>query len=135
MIYKGSIRAHSRYRQEDILLQEKDSNQSHLSEMKSNRSIANGFYQDEQDIEMEEQQQQELKDTNIALRKIYNIMETIEPILFDVKDGTLKRVAQSNFVKRNSRLKLDDLPENLRTTAMFNEEDLPHDNDEKSAKE
>ena len=65
-----------------------------------------------------------MNDTNLALHKIYNIMERIEPILYDIKDGTLKRVAESNFVKSNRRMKLDDMPENMRTTAAFNDEEI-----------
>lgn len=53
-------------------------------------------------------------------------METIEPILFDISDGTLKRVAESNFKRGDRRMKLDDETENQRTTAMFNEEESPH---------
>ena len=62
-------------------------------------------------------------------------METIEPILFDIKDGTMKRVAESNFVKSKRRLKLDDMPENMRTTAMFNDEEILSENDGKSEQE
>ena len=66
-----------------------------------------------------------MKDTNRALIKMKSIMETIEPILFDIQDGTLKRVAESNFKRGDRRMKLDDETENQRTTAMFNEEESP----------
>ena len=49
-----------------------------------------------------------MKDTNRALIKMKSIMETIEPILFDIQDGTLKRVAESNFKRGDRRMKLDD---------------------------
>ena len=52
-----------------------------------------------------------------------SIMESIEPILFDISDGTLKRVAESNFKNSLRRMKLDDDTENQRTTAMFNDEE------------
>ena len=82
------------------------------------------FMQDEQDMdEHEELQEQQMKDTNQALIKMKSIMETIEPILFDIQDGTLKRVAESNFKRGERRMKLDDETENQRTTAMFNDEE------------
>lgn len=43
------------------------------------------------------------------------VLKAVEPILFDLKDGTLKRTAPSRFVQKNSEfdsLNLNDFPIN-----------------------
>ena len=49
-----------------------------------------------------------MQSTNDALSKIFHIMHAIEPILFDIKDGTMKRVFKSNFDPSKSRIMSSD---------------------------
>ena len=41
----------------------------------------------------DEKLEKQLQITNGALRKMNKVLRAIEPIIFDLKDGTLKRVA------------------------------------------
>ena len=46
-------------------------------------------------------------------------MNAIEPILFDIKDGTLKRVSKSNFNIANSRLEHRSLTESGQVSSLL----------------
>jgi hypothetical protein len=64
------------------------------------------LYPQEQDIEEEEQEDnydEMLKDTKAIVRELKNVKKMIAPILFDIKDGTLKRVAPSRFQEKQDR--------------------------------
>ena len=105
VVYKGHMKAHSKYR--DQLTNQLDKEEANLAETANvpaynaaNLSIALGLHPDELDQEEpDEKLEQQLTSTNEALTKMKQIMRAIEPILFDLKDGSLKRVKKSNFVR------------------------------------
>ena len=41
--------------------------------------------------------EEQLKICKKSLNKLVKVMEVVEPILFDLKDGTLKRVSKSRY--------------------------------------
>ena len=71
--------------------------------------------------EPDEKLQDQVESCNMALVKIEKALEAIEPILHDLKDGTLKGVAPSRFLKKSmnissptsSKLELTKLKNNL----------------------
>ena len=63
------------------------------------------LFDDEQDLEMEEKDefQDLLMETKRALKDLRRIKKKIDPILFDIKDGTLVRVAPSRYNERGRK--------------------------------
>ena len=58
------------------------------------------LYPEEQDIEEEEQEDnydKMLGDTKSIVQELKRVKKLMAPILFDMKDGTLKRVAPSRY--------------------------------------
>lgn len=45
------------------------------------------------------------------LKKMKKILEAVEPILYDLKDGTLRRTAPSKFMQRKARLGFEGIEE------------------------
>ena len=56
--------------------------------------------------EPDEKIEAQLEVTNSTLRKVNKLMKNMEPIMHDLKEGNLKRVAKTTFT-RKARRKLD----------------------------
>lgn len=120
VIYKGHMKAHSKYRDELTQHLEKTVNSVETQNIsawnQSSMSLALGLHPDECDMEEpDEKLEAQMESTNEALIKMKKIMQAIEPILFDLKDGSLKRVRKSTFV-RKKKFKVQNPDESNLTT-------------------
>jgi hypothetical protein len=59
------------------------------------------LYDEEQDLEEEDEKENDyqnlLKETKASIRELKEVKKRVAPLLFDLKDGTLKRVAPSRY--------------------------------------
>ena len=100
VIYKGHMKAHSKYR--DILTSQLELEDDEMSMNPNNATCISSqvLHPDEQDMDQpDEKMEEQLEVTQNALKKMMRVMKVIQPIIHDLKTGSLKRVSKSTYVK------------------------------------
>ena len=108
VVYKGLMKAHSKYRDRLTRELEEDDELTLMLQTQHNGTILSSqlLMPDEQDIECpDEKIERQLNMSQKTNMKLLKILQTLDPIIHDLREGNLKRVAKSTFQRKPRKSK------------------------------